>query len=345
MNETERVGITSGGNWVVDRVKTVDHLPGHGMLGNIQSEHFSTGGGPANVLAALSRMGAPFPLAGVGIVGEDEDGRFVLDTFHKLDVDVANILTTEKAPTSYTDVMNEAGSGDRMFFHNRGANALFGPQHILVESLTCSIFHLGYLLLLDEMDKPDDEYGTVAARALQAIQEQGIKTSVDLVSEESDRFRTIVPPALRYVDYLIVNEIEAGRVAGRVVRAEDNSLDEAALIDAVEDLYASGEMLLVVVHMPEGVYIRRQDGKRISRGALALPEGFIKGAVGAGDAFCAGMLYGIHEGWDHGDSAHLGTCCAAASLSEAGATDGVRAIEAVLELGKRFPELEPPVKC
>lgn len=339
-----RVGIASGGNWIVDRVKTVDILPGRGMLANIRSVKLSSGGAPANVLADLARMKAPFPLTGVGIVGNDEDGRLILDYFRKLKVDVADIVVSDKAPTSYTDVMNEQQSGDRTFFHHRGANALFGPEHVPVKSLTCRIFHLGYILLLDRIDEPDKEYGTTAARILQALQQQGIKTSVDVVSEDSDRFKRIVPPALKYVDYLILNEIETARVVGHTVRTKDDQLDGAALVAAVDDLYKLGNMELVVVHMPEGVYIRDRQGKRYSSGSLELPKGFIKGKVGAGDAFCAGILYGLHEGWDFQKSAYLGSCCAAASLSHEGATDGVGPLDEVLALGKKYPEGKPPVR-
>lgn len=95
--------------------------------------------------------------------------------------------------------------------------------------------------------------------------------------------------------------------------------------------------------MPEGVYIRDRAGKRYSRGSLVLPEGYIAGAVGAGDAFCAGMLYGLHEGWDVLESAGLGSCCAAASLSRPGASEGVLPLEETLKLAKRFGERLPPV--
>lgn len=343
MAANERSGIACGGNWIVDICKNVDHLPGRGMLGNIRSQERSTGGAAANVLFDLARMDAGFPLMGVGVIGEDDDGRFVLDRAAEHDVDMTFITETDQAGTSYTDVMNEAGTGERQFFHYRGANALFGPEHVPVDQLTCRIFHLGYLLLLDRMDEPDDEFGTVAARLLAGLREQGIKTSVDVVSEDSDRFKTIVPPSLKHTDYLILNEIEAGRTAGCAVRNDGDSLDAAALAGAVDKLLEIGEMELVVVHMPEGFYARNAAGERFARGSLELPEGFIQGSVGAGDAFCAGMLHGLHEGWAIAEAGRLGNCCAAACLSCGSATDGLRPIPEILELGDQFPERPAPV--
>jgi sugar/nucleoside kinase (ribokinase family) len=339
----ERSGIAAGGNWIVDRVKTVDRLPGRNMLANIRAEEASTGGGPANVLFDLARMQAGFPLVGVGLVGNDDDGRLVLDRARRAGIDTAHVARTDDAPTSYTDVMSEAGTGERLFFHNRGSNARFGPEHVPVADLSCRIFHLGYLLLLDRLDEPHDELGTAAARLLRDLRAAGIRTSVDLVSEESDRFRSLVPPALRHADFLVCNETEVGRTAGRRVRRQDDSLDGDTLVAAVDELLALGSVELVVVHMPEGFYLRARDGERCSRGSLELPAGFIRGSVGAGDAFCAGMLYGLHEGWAPADAAWLGTCAAAACLSNANASDGLRPIPRVLELGETFSERPAPV--
>ena len=74
----------------------------------------------------------------------------------------------------------------------------------------------------------------------------------------------------------------------------------------------------------------------IERESLHLPEGYIKGSVGAGDAFCAGVLCGAEHGQCLGDAIELGIASAAASLSEANATDGVRSIE---ETRKLYREL------
>ena len=48
-----------------------------------------------------------------------------------------------------------------------------------------------------------------------------------------------------------------------------------------------------------------------------LPKGFIKNTTGAGDAYCAGVLYGAHEDRSLEDSIN-GDCYAAFSLSDNG---------------------------
>jgi sugar/nucleoside kinase (ribokinase family) len=338
-----RCGIVCAGNWIVDRVKIIDRLPGKGMLGNILSESSASGGAPFNVLVDLGRMQATFPLAGVGVIGNDESGKFICSICESLKIDISRLITLDGKSTSYTDVMTESGSGVRVFYHYRGVNALFSPEHININDLPFRIFHLGYLLLLDSMDQSDSACGTVAAKLLKKVRETGIKTSVDVVSEESDRFCKIVPPALRYTDYLILNEIEAGRTTGQKVRDGNGKLIPEGIMTAADALYRFGDMELVVVHMPEGAYLRTRDGQRYSVGSLDVPPGYIQGTVGAGDAFCAGMLYGLHEEWELKESMKLAVCAATACLSRPGATEGLRPLAEVMQLEKQFQEYDPPV--
>ena len=96
------------------------------------------------------------------------------------------------------------------------------------------------MLLLDALDEPDAKFGTKAARLLAAARATGVKTSVDVVSEDSDRFAKIVGPALKHVDYCILNEIEAGKTAGFAIRQPDGRLDTVALRHAAGALLQNG---------------------------------------------------------------------------------------------------------
>ena len=58
--------------------------------------------------------------------------------------------------------------------------------------------------------------------------------------------------------------------------------------------------------------------------SIKLPSGWIKGTVGAGDAFCSGVLYGAWKGMDLKSAIELGTASAVCSLSQPGATEGMR---------------------
>lgn len=340
----QRNGIAAGGNWIVDHVKTVSRLPRPGMLATIKQQSFSPGGAAANVLADLSRMRTNLPLSGWGLVGDDANGCVLRESFAAMGVDMAGVTKIANEKTAYTDVMNEPDCGQRMFFHYRGANAFFAPGHVRIENLTCRIFHLGYLLLLDAMDQPDSDYGTVAARLLAGLREAGIQTSVDVVSEDGERFAVLVPAALRHTDYLVVNEIEAGQVVGLPPRFKDGRLNPAGLINILEKLALLGPMRCIVVHMAEGaIWWNREDRSIGGLGAVNVPEGFIAGAVGAGDAFCAGILYGLHEQWPIRKAVALANAAAIAALSAPGATEGLRPLADLWELAASYPILPSPL--
>jgi sugar/nucleoside kinase (ribokinase family) len=329
-------GLLAGGNWIIDQVKLIDVYPQPEQLGNIRGQSQGTGGAPYNVLVDLAKSGAPFPLFGAGLVGKDPLGQEILTVCRHHAIDVRYLAATAKAPTSYTDVMTEIGHGRRTFFHARGANALWDGTDLNFERTRPRIFHLGYLLLLDALDQRDPKFGTKAARLLAHAQRAGVKTCVDVVSEDSDRFAKIVNPALRYVDYCILNEIEAGKTTGFKLRQPDGLLDPVATRHAAGALLQQGVRELVVIHFAEGAFARTRRGEDFWRPSLKLPPDYIGGTAGAGDAFCAGVLLGLHEGWDMPRCLLTGSCIAAASLSQATCTGGVKSLNHSLGLARKF---------
>ena len=341
---TPRNGIIAGGNWIVDAVKIIDVWPQQDTLANIFSTAKGSGGSPFNILVDLAMLGAQFPLSGSGLVGEDDNGRWILEFCAKHGIECSHIRKTTDAPTSFTDVMTVKDSGRRTFFHARGANALLDAPHFDFSKTDARIFHLGYLLLLDAMDKEDKKFGTKAAALLAAAQAAGLKTSVDTVSEDSDRFSKVLTPALKYVDYCILNELEAGKTAGFKIRKSDGTLDTVSLRHAAGALLQCGVKELVVIHFPEGGFARTRDGKDSWQSSLNLPQKYIAGSAGAGDGFCAGVLYGLHEGWELQQCLLTGVCVAAASLSHPTCTQGVGKLAAAMALAKKYrprPPLEP----
>jgi sugar/nucleoside kinase (ribokinase family) len=328
-------GIACGGNWIVDQVKIIDKWPPKCELANILQEDSGTGGGPANVLTGLKRLGFPHPTFAIGCIGEDAFGEQILDHCRTNEIGTEFLTVLSGARTSYTDVMTMRDTGERTFFHCRGANARFVPAHVPVQLLKQAgirMFYLGYLLLLDAMDQPDPENGTVAAGLLKSIQEAEIETCLDVVSEASERFQQIVVPSLRYVDHCIINEIEAGRTTGVEIRKQDETIDKAALRGAAKRLLELGVRKTAVIHFPEGSLWRDRTGTEAYQDCLKVPKESIVSSVGAGDAFCAGVLYGIHESWSPEEALKIGSGAAAACLQAANTTDGVRSLEEIRKL-------------
>lgn len=308
---SKRTGITAGGNWIVDRVKIIDVWPQEERLANILAERTGGGGGAHNVLVDLALMKAPFPLRAAGVVGNDEDGKWLMAESYQLGIDISGLRTTREQPTSSTDVMTVKSTGRRTFFHNRGANRMLEDDDL--DPGNSRIFHLAYLLLLDRID-------AMAARILQRLRATGVKTSVDLVSAEKGRYKEVVLPALDHIDYLIVNEYEAGECAGIPVRRADGTFDRDALAAAVRKLHRDNT---VVVHMPEGAYALSAAGELW---VPSKPLTRVVSTVGAGDAFCAGVLYGLHEEWPLQQCLDLGHLAANACIGHETTTGGLRPV-------------------
>ena len=330
---TTRHGLLAAGNWIIDYTKIIDVYPAQDALCNIASETYGNGGSPYNLLIDLARMGATFPLEALGLVGDDKDGEAIRADCTRHRIDTAQLRTCKEAHTSYTDVMSVKTTGRRTFFHQRGANALLGPEHFDFSASRAKHFHLGYLLLLDRLDQPDAEYGTVAAGLLKQASAAGFATSIDVVSEDSDRFPAIVRPALPHTDYAILNEFEAERTTDRKIRTE-KGIDSAQLRAAAQMLLAAGVRAWVIVHFPEGAIAVGRDGRNLFQGSVRIAQEKIVGTTGAGDAFGAGLLYGLHEGKPMEECLHYAVCVAASCLTDATCSGGIHALAQCLKLGE-----------
>ena len=335
---SDRKGILAGGNWIVDKLKFIDTYPQQDALANILTETTGNGGGTFNVLLDLARLGSPFPLAGIGLIGADAYGDWIHGQCDAHQVDRTRILRHATSPTSYTDVMTVQPTGRRTFFHQRGANAFLAPEHFSFTGTDAKIFHLGYLLLLDLLDQPDADFGTAAARVLHEAREAGFKTSIDVVSEDSQRFAQIVLPALRHTDYCIMNEFEIERTTG-IPTKPGGLVSLSAIESASRQLLASGVGKWVIVHFPEGACALGHDGNFHIQGSLHVPQERIVSTVGAGDAFAAGVLFGLHEDLPIETALRYGVATAASCLFGPGTSDGILPIKDCLaladELGTR----------
>ncbi len=321
---------------LVDSVKTITSWPEQGMLVPITGVKRSVGGCVCNTGIDLKILDPSVAVRANGKVGADDAGNFALSVMESKGIDCSQVRRIEGVPTTFTDVMSVEGTGERTFFNMHGADSRLLPDDIDVAKLDCDIFHLGYLLLLDGLDAPDAQYGTKAARVLAKVQAAGIKTSIDIVSEQSKRFPEIVRPALKYCDYLVVNEIEGALATGLPGRGADGRITAAALLKIAEALFALGVREKVVLHCPEMSVCRSADGKTRVLPSLDLPPDWIKGTVGAGDAFCAGMLYSFLSGLSDEEGMCLASCAAAANLTATDSISGAMPLKETLELENRF---------
>jgi sugar/nucleoside kinase (ribokinase family) len=316
-------GIAIAGSILVDNINEISAYPSAGELTKIKSVQKSVGGCVPNVAIDLKKICPELTVKAVGKIGNDENGEYVKEVLSENGVDISNVsVGVDK--TSFTEVMSVTG-GQRTFFTYAGASADFGVNDVDLDTLNVKMLHLGYFLLLDKIDNGDGE------KLLKAAQEKGVKTSIDLVSENSDRYKLVIP-CLKYVDNLIINEVEAGALTDMAPKKEN-------LIEIAQKLKAYGVSERVIIHTPEmGVCVSENGVECVS--SYALPDDFIVGTTGAGDAFCAGALYGIYQNKSDKEILEFSSAAAVAALSKADATSGLRTEQEIKELCKGFKRKE-----
>ncbi|HKV41277.1 MAG TPA: carbohydrate kinase family protein, partial [Blastocatellia bacterium] len=324
MAASQGKGIACAGNWTVDLVKVIDCYPPENTLANILGESMGGGGCAHNVTLNLAKFDDTLDLYALGAIGNDPHGDYMVAQCSQFpNINTSQLRRTNSEKTSYTDVFCVKGTGQRTFFHYPGANRVFSPQAVTLDDLPVGWFHLGYLLLLDGMDQPDGRFKTVAARFLHEVQERNIKTSIDLTSEDTDQYRRIVPPSLEYTNYCIINDFEAEKLSGLPLRSGTRLLAHS-LKKTANALLNHGVNDLVVIHFPEGAYLLSRDGSEMMQPSLQLPDDFIVGSTGAGDSFCAGMLYGFYQGWSHDKTLRFAVCAGGMNLSDLTTTGGIK---------------------
>ncbi len=330
----KRKGITIAGNILTDIVKRIDCYPKVGMLANVSEISQAVGGCAPNTAIDLAKIDGSIPISVMGKIGDDEYGRFVVSQMSRYGIDCGKISVSQDKPTSFSDVMSMP-SGERTFFHARGSNAQFCPDDVDISSITSSILHIGYILLLDAFDKQDSEYGTVMARFLHDVQEKGIKTSVDVVSDSTADYKAKILPALKYCNYIILNEVESSMLSDLEPYNEDGSLNIDNIRQTMVFMAECGVKDKVIVHCKKaGFCYDVASGNFTVQPSVNIPGSMIKGSVGAGDAFCAGSLYGIYNNFDDKRILEFAAAVAACNLFCENSVDGMRSrieIEKLIE--------------
>jgi sugar/nucleoside kinase (ribokinase family) len=305
-----RNGILAAGHWLVDQVKRIDRWPEPATLARIEGQQIANGGFAFNLLSDLAALDSSCPLFAAGLIGDDVNGHFIRERCRQLKIDDTMLRATKDAPTSFTDVMTETGSGRRTFFYCSGANEQLTEKHLRPLAAPAKIFCLGYLGFLPLLDGPANGNGlNGSARLLKEAQEKGLLTAADLVSAPNSKLRAQVAPCLPYLDILFLNEWEACQLLGTEPPVKLTASKARELAKSVRLLGMRG---VVVLHFPEGVVAAVEDGQCLLQGSVKLSDSEIQGTVGAGDALAAGVLLARHHEMTWPEALKLGVCAATA---------------------------------
>ena len=124
---------------------------------------------------------------------------------------------------------------------------------------------------------------------------------------------------------MIINESEAGKIADMEPTRENLK----AIAEKIMS-YGIGER--VIIHMPMLSVCLSKNGEYTELPSYKLPEGFIKGTTGAGDAFCAGALLAIYLEKTDREILEIASKAAVGALSAADAVSGMKSLSELSEL-------------
>ncbi len=284
----------------IDKLYLVERIGAAGEEIGIDSASEQPGGSAANTIAALARLGIKTGF--IGRVGDDADGAYLRSEMVKEGVDTQEIAVAPGRTGSAIVLVDL--SGERSMYVHPGVN----------DALSLTLDHPSYVN---------------SARYLHLSSFVG-ETVIDVQSEIPDRSKAEISfaPGMLYVRrgldalrgiisktrVIFLNRDEIELLTGSGYRKGAGVLNEV------------GAEIVAVTLGGDGCYIRTPDAE------VSIP-GFSARAVdttGAGDAFCAGFLYGLLMDEPLGACGHLGNWVAMKCIGAVGAREGLpRKIEIV----------------
>lgn len=291
------------------------NVPDPGRLALVDEMGLYAGGCAVNTATVLARFELPVEV--VGKIGKDPFGDFLLGVLERRGIGAASVQRDDTIGTSATMVM-VGPDGERRFVHYIGANArltLADVDMALVKG--ASILHIGGSLVLPGID------GEPTAELLRQAQAAGLLTFLDTVWDDSGRWMEILEPCLPYLDYFVPSLPEARALTGH---DDPEQIGRSLLDDGVGT---------VGIKMGDaGCLVMGQNGVPFRVPAFKVEA---VDATGAGDAFAAGFIAGVWQGWSLEKTARLANAAGALCVMGSGAAGNTRSLSETLDFMASTP--------
>lgn len=303
--------VTVVGSIHIDFFVRVPRLPrpgetikGHGFL-------VKPGGKGANQAVGCGRLGARTFM--VGKIGR-EFRELLLDNFRVNNVSTEYVYLDDAASTGVAFILL-SDDGENMIAFDPGADYRLQPGD--VEKAEEAI--RGSRVVLTQLEIPIDTVG----RTLELAKKHGAITVLNPAPAAP-----LPSSLLENADILTPNRVEASVLAGVEVR------DEASALSAARKLLEMGVGAVIVTLGAEGAIAATREA------AFRVPAVRVKpvDTTGAGDAFNAGLAYGLAKGLPLLEAVRLGNIAAALKVLKVGAQDGLPWLR---ELEEEMPRLYP----
>lgn len=264
------------------------------------------GGGPVGTaLTTLARLGARTGY--VGVLGEDQEGRFLYDRFVQEGVDVTRLRLQSDAGTNVCLLLVEQATAQRAILcHQRvGASALILDDADRAYIQSARVLHL------------DGQFLPAAIQAAYWAREAGRKVCFD-----ANHPRPGLEELLPLVDWLVVAESFPAAFTG-ISDPED----------AAQELLSIGAEVLVVTQGERGCQVWTVDEQFRAPG---FPVRAVD-TTGAGDAFHGAFVYAMLQGRDLHQVSTFANAVAAINCQTLGGRRGLPTLveaQALLERGR-----------
>jgi sugar/nucleoside kinase (ribokinase family) len=282
-------------------VPPLERLPGEGELVATDDFLVQPGGCAANVAIALQKLGVAAAVC--GRVGDDAFGDFVERDLRSRGIETSSVLSTSGCSTSKTVIIPVVGE-DRRYIHTFGANAALTAADISAVVLSgCDVVYIGGYLILPSLRERELAPHLLQARA------RGTKVVLD-VAAPAGREPSIedVSLLLPLADYFVPNVDEA-----RALTGESDPGRQA------DFLLGHGARRVLIKLGDQGTCVRSDEI------AFEMPAPRVKlvEPSGAGDAFAAGIIVGILEGWALERTVRFANVIGASACTALGCSAGV----------------------
>ena len=271
----------------------IDFVPQQKGCALDEVTHFErvAGGAPANVAAAVARLGGRAAM--VSQVGEDAFGTHILKVLRSNGVDTTHVFRTGRANTGLAFVSLDAtGNREFSFFRNPSADLFLSQDQITADIFDdCAALHFCSVDLVDWPVRAAHRKAIGLARRAGAIVSFDPNVRLPLWSSPEE-CQAAIREFLPYADLVKLSDDEVEFVTG--------CADER---DAAEKLFAMGCRLLIVTRGTDGSAAYTSAGAQGFAETLRVP---VTDTTGAGDSFIGSLLYQLtRDGVDCGGLAAL----------------------------------------
>jgi sugar/nucleoside kinase (ribokinase family) len=273
----------------------------------IDAADLTIGGSGAIMACGAARLGLRTAI--VGVLGDDEFGRFMVQALRERGVETAGLVIDTGARTGLSVIL--CRDQDRAILTFPGAIAALEPGAIDSALLArARHVHISSFFLQTAL-------APGLGPVLGEVRRRGGTTSVDPNWDPSERWDGGLRELLEHVDVLLPNAVEAVRIAGG-----------GDPIQAAQRLAALGPLVAVKLGADGALAARAgADPVRVRPPVVAAALD----AVGAGDSFDAGVLAALLDGQPPERALALGCACGALSTRAVGGTAAQPTLAEALE--------------